>query len=139
MNRVFLVGNLTRKPELRRTPAGLAVSDLGLAVSDKYKNKAGELVEATCFADVVVWGKQAEMCEQYLDKGAPVLVEGRLQFDQWQTEQGEKRSRLRVRADRVQFLGRLRAGGKAPAEGEGAAEPAPAATGNGDGGDAMPF
>jgi single-strand DNA-binding protein len=107
MNRVFLMGNLTREPALRTTPGG-AVSDLGVAVSEKYRNKAGEVVETTCFADVVVWGKQAELCSQYLTKGAPVLVEGRLQLDQWQTENGEKRSRLRVRADRVQFLGRGR-------------------------------
>lgn len=110
LNRVFLMGNLTRKPELRHTPAGLAVADLGVAVSDTYKNKAGELVESTCFADVVVWGRQAETCEQFLSKGAPVVVEGRLQFDQWQTDSGEKRSRLRVRADRVQFVSRGRGG-----------------------------
>jgi single-strand DNA-binding protein len=106
MNRVFLMGNLTRDPELRTTPSGIAVSDLGLAVSEKYKNKAGEMVETVCFADIVVWGRQAEACRQYLGKGAPVMVEGRLQLDQWQTDKGEKRSRLRVRADRVQFLGR---------------------------------
>lgn len=106
MNHVFLMGNLTRDPELRKTPGGLAVSDLGLAVSDRYRNKAGEMVENTCFTDVVVWGRQAETCCEYLRKGAPVIVEGRLQLDQWQTENGEKRSRLRVRAERVQFLGR---------------------------------
>jgi single-strand DNA-binding protein len=104
------MGNLTRKPELRHTPAGLAVADLGVAVSDSYKNKAGEPVEATCFVDVVAWGRQAEACEQFLSKGAAVVVEGRLQFDQWQTDSGEKRSRLRVRADRVQFVGRGRGG-----------------------------
>ncbi len=108
MNRVFLMGNLTRDPALRNTPSGTAVGDLGLAVSEKYKNKAGEVVESTCFADIVVWGRQAEACNQYLAKGSPVIVEGRLQLDQWQTESGEKRSRLRVRADRVQFLGKPR-------------------------------
>lgn len=106
-NRFFvLMGNLTRDPVLRKTPTGLSVSDLGLAVSEKYRNKAGEVVESVCFADIVVWGRQAETCGQYLTKGAPVVVEGRLQLDQWQTDKGEKRSRLRVRADRVQFLGR---------------------------------
>ena len=125
MNRVFLMGNLTRDPALRKTPAGMAVSDLGVAVSEKYRNKAGEIVESTCFADVVVWGRQAETCSQFLLKGAPVMVEGRLQLDQWQTEAGEKRSRLRVRADRIQFLGRPRgAGTPAPAAHP---EPAPAA------------
>ncbi|MEI6807371.1 MAG: single-stranded DNA-binding protein [bacterium] len=106
MNKVFLMGNLTRNPELRKTPTGLSVSDLGLAVSEKYRNKAGEVVESVCFADIVVWGRQAETCQQYLTKGAPVIIEGRLQLDQWQTDKGEKRSRLRVRADRIQFLGR---------------------------------
>ena len=113
MNRVFLMGNLTRDPELRKTPTGLSVSDLGLAVSEKYRNKAGEMVESVCFADIVVWGRQAETCGQYLTKGAPVIVEGRLQLDQWQTDKGEKRSRLRVRADRVQFLGRASKGNEA--------------------------
>lgn len=104
MNRVYLMGNLTRDPALRHTPSGVAVSDLGIAVSDRYRNKGGEVVERTCFADAVVWGRQAETCCEYLRKGAPVLLEGRLQLDQWETENGEKRSRLRVCADRVQFL-----------------------------------
>jgi single-strand DNA-binding protein len=121
MNRVFLMGNLTRDPELRQTQGGVAVSDLGLAVSQKYRNKAGEEVETTCFADIVVWGRQAETCRQYLAKGSPVMVEGQLQLDQWKTEAGEKRSRLRVKADRVQFLGKPR----------GAAAAAAVAAGNG--------
>ncbi|MDF7801586.1 single-stranded DNA-binding protein [Pontiellaceae bacterium B1224] len=104
-NRVLLMGNLTRNPEIRYTPSGTAVADLGLAVSDNYKNKAGEMVEQTCFVDVVVWGRQAETSAEYLHKGSPVFVEGRLQLDQWENQQGEKRSKLRVRADRVQFLG----------------------------------
>lgn len=107
VNRVFLLGNLTRDPDLRQTPSGIPVTDLGLAVNDKYRNKAGEEVETTCFTDVVVWGRRAEACTQYLAKGDPVMVEGRLQFDAWETEAGEKRSRLRVKADRVQFLKRL--------------------------------
>ncbi len=112
VNRVFLLGNLTRDPELRQTSSGMSVSDLGVAVSETYQNKAGETVETKCFTDVVVWGKQAEACSQYLVKGAPVMVEGRLQLDQWDTDSGEKRSRLRVKADRVQFLGRLRGYGE---------------------------
>ena len=108
MNRVILMGNLTRDPQLRKTPSGLSVSDLGLAISERYRNKAGEVVESTCFTDIVVWGRQAETCGEFLVKGSRVVVEGRLQFDQWQTDTGEKRSRLRVRADRVQFLGRTR-------------------------------
>lgn len=105
MNRVFLMGNLTRDPEVRYTPSGTAVGDLGLAVNETYKNKAGETVESTVFVDVEVWSRQAETCAEYLYKGSPVLVEGRLKLDQWENQQGEKRSKLRVRADRVQFLG----------------------------------
>lgn len=105
MNRVFLMGNLTRNPEARKTSNGLQVADLGLAVSEKYRNKDGETVESVCFVDITVWGKLAEHCSHYLEKGKPILVEGRLQFDQWKTDQGENRNRLRVRADRVEFLG----------------------------------
>lgn len=105
LNRVFLIGNLTRDPEVRYTPSGTAVGDLGLAVNETYKNKAGENVESTVFVDVEVWARQAETCAEYLYKGSPVFVEGRLKLDQWENQQGEKRSKLRVRADRVQFLG----------------------------------
>jgi len=104
-NRVFLMGNLTRNPEIRYTPSGRAVVDLGLAINENYKNQAGEVVERACFVDVVVWGRQAETVSEYLHKGSSVFVEGRLQLDQWENQQGEKRSKLRVRADRVQFLG----------------------------------
>ena len=105
LNRVFLMGNLTRDPEVRYTPSGTAVGDLGLAVNETYRNKAGETVESTVFVDVEVWSRQAETCAEYLYKGSPVFVEGRLKLDQWENQQGEKRSKLRVRADRVQFLG----------------------------------
>ena len=104
-NVVILAGNLTRDPEVRQAGDGLTVADLGLACNERYRNKDGDMVDKPCFVDVVVWGKPAEACGQYLKKGAPALVEGRLQLDQWQTKEGEKRSRLRVRADRVQFLG----------------------------------
>lgn len=103
-NRVMLMGNLTRNPELKYTPSGSAVADIGLAVNESFKNKAGETIEQTCFVDVVAWGRQAETAAEYLKKGSPVFVEGRLQFDQWESQQGEKRSKLRVRAERVQFL-----------------------------------
>ena len=103
-NRVMLMGNLTRNPELKHTPSGTAVTDLGLAVNESFKNKAGETVEQTCFVDVVVWGRQAETASEYLTKGSPAFIEGRLQFDQWENQEGEKRSKLRVRAERVQFL-----------------------------------
>jgi len=105
MNKVFLAGHLTRDPQLRYTPSGSAVTDMGLAVDDKYRSKSGELVERTCFVDITAWGRQAETCGEYLSKGSGVLVEGTLEFDQWENKQGEKRSKLRVRAQRVQFLG----------------------------------
>ena len=103
-NRVMLMGNLTRNPELKYTPSGTAVTDLGLAVNESFKNKAGDTVEQTCFVDVVVWGRQAETASEFLRKGSPAFIEGRLQFDQWENQEGEKRSKLRVRAERVQFL-----------------------------------
>ena len=115
LNKVFLAGNLTRDPEVRYTPSGTAVAKLGLAVSDSYTNKAGEKVETTCFVDVDVWSRQAEACGEYLSKGSPVLVEGRLQLDQWESKEGEKRSKLKVHADRIQFLGRSKKGEMADA------------------------
>ncbi len=121
-NRVLLMGNLTRNPEIRYTPSGTAVADLGLAINENFKNKAGETVEQTCFVDVVVWGRQAETSAEYLHKGSPVFVEGRLQLDQWENQQGEKRSKLRVRADRIQFLG-TPAKGSESAAGSGEAAP----------------
>ncbi|MCF7863306.1 MAG: single-stranded DNA-binding protein [Kiritimatiellales bacterium] len=122
------MGNLTRNPDIRYTPSGTAVADLGLAINESFKNKAGEMVEQTCFVDVVVWGRQAETASEYLHKGSPVFVEGRLQLDQWESPQGEKRSKLRVRADRIQFLGTPGKGaeyGAAPAASEPHAESAP--------------
>jgi len=107
MNRVYLLGNLTRDPELRQLPSGTAVAEFGLAVSERYKNKSGEDAESTCFVDIVVWERQAENCAKYLNKGSSVMVEGKLQFDSWEKD-GQKRSKLRVRADNVQFLGKPR-------------------------------
>jgi len=105
MNRVLLMGNLTRDPELRELPSGSKVTDMRMAISENYKNRAGEQVETTCYVDVAAWGRQAETCQQYLQKGSPIFVEGRLRYDEWETDEGQKRSKLRVRADRVQFLG----------------------------------
>ncbi len=105
LNKVMLIGNLTQDPEVRRTSSGTAVSTLRLAVNESYQSKSGERVERTLFLDVDVWDRQAETCEQYLSKGSPVFVEGRLQMDTWDDkETGQKRSRLKVRAERVQFL-----------------------------------
>ncbi|MBU1693647.1 MAG: single-stranded DNA-binding protein [Verrucomicrobia bacterium] len=119
MNKVLLVGNVTRDPEIQRTPSGSSVLDLGVAVSENYKGKDGQVVQSTCFTDVVVWGRQAESCAQYLAKGSPVMVEGRLQLDQWKTEAGENRSKLKIHAQRIQFLGRGRREEPEPVEQEG--------------------
>jgi len=105
LNKVLIMGNLTRDPELRYIPSGTAVCEFGLALNREYKDKAGEKREDVCFVDIVVWGRQGETCNQYLSKGRPVFIEGRLQFDSWESKEGEKRSRLRVVADRVQFMG----------------------------------
>ena len=105
LNKVFLIGNLTRDPELRYTPGGTAVANLGLAVNRKFKDSSGELKEEVCFLTVTVWDKQAEACCQYLSKGRPVFVEGVLQSRFWETNDGQKRSAIDVRAERVQFLG----------------------------------
>lgn len=105
LNKVFLIGNLTRDPELRYTPNGTAVANLGLAVNRRFKDSSGELKEEVCFLTVTVWDKQAEACCQYLKKGRPVFVEGVLQSRFWETSDGQKRSAIDVRAERVQFLG----------------------------------
>ena len=105
INKVFLIGNLTRDPELRYTPGGTAVANLGLAVNRKFKDSSGELKEEVCFLTVTVWDKQAEACCQYLQKGRPVFVVGVLQSRFWETPEGQKRSAIDVRAERVQFLG----------------------------------
>ncbi len=106
MNHVIIMGKLTRDPQLRQTSTGKTVGNLGLAINETRKGNDGQPVESVCFVDIVVWGRQAETCAQFLKKGAGVLIEGRLQYDQWQTETGEKRNRLVVVAKRVQFIGR---------------------------------
>ena len=105
LNKVFLIGNLTRDPELRYTPGGTPVANLGIAVNRRYKDSSGELKEEVCFLTVTVWDKQAEACCQYLHKGRPVFIEGVLQSRFWETSDGQKRSAIDVRAERVQFLG----------------------------------
>lgn len=104
-NRVMLIGNLTRDPEVRYTGSGTAVSTLGLAINRRYTTRAGESREETCFVDIDVWDRQAENCQKYLSKGSPVFVEGTLQMDEWEDrETGQRRSKLKVRALTVQFL-----------------------------------
>lgn len=110
-NKVLLMGNLTRDPELRFTSNGSALAKFGLAVNRKYK--AGEeWKEDVCFVDITVWGKQGENCAEYLSKGRPVFIEGRLQFSSWESDDGQKRNKLEVVANTVQFLGQ--AGGGKP-------------------------
>jgi single-strand DNA-binding protein len=104
-NRVIVMGNLTRDPELKFLPSGTAVCELAIAINENYKDKEGKTVESVVFVEIVVWGKQAESVNTYLTKGASALVEGRLQLDQWESKEGEKRSKMRVRADRVVFVG----------------------------------
>ena len=104
-NKVILVGNLTRDPELKYIPSGTAVAELGLAVNDKRKNPQGEWVDETTFIDVTLWARTAEVANEYLAKGSPVLIEGRLKLDQWENKEGQKRSKLRVIGERMQMLG----------------------------------
>ena len=111
LNKVFLIGNLTRNPELRYTPSGAAVCEFGMAINRTYTSN-NEKKEEVCFLEVVVWGKQAEACDKYLQKGAPLLVEGRIQMDQWTDKETQKqRSKLKIVAERTQFIGAPRNGG----------------------------
>ncbi len=99
------MGNLTRDPELRYTPGGAALASFGLAVNRKYK-QGDEMKEEVCFVDITVWGKQGENCAQYLSKGSGAFIEGRLRLNSWETSDGQKRNKLEVVAENVQFLGR---------------------------------
>ncbi len=104
-NRVILLGNLTRDPQIRYLPSGVAVCDLGLAVNDRRKNANGEWVDEATFVDITLWERTAEIAGEYLSKGSPVLIEGRLKLDTWQDKDGQKRSKLKVTGDRMQLLG----------------------------------
>lgn len=103
-NRVFLVGNLTRDPELRYTPQGTAVATLRLAINTFFKDKSNQTQKEVCFINVVVWAQMAEVCNQYLQKGRSVFVEGRLLSRSWQDNEGKNRSIIEVRASKVQFM-----------------------------------
>lgn len=105
VNKVHLLGNLTREPEMRYTPKGTAVCQIGLALNRKRKDQDGQTVEEVTFVDVTLWGRTAEIAEQYLSKGRPVYIEGRLQLDTWEDKgTGEKRSRLKVIGENLQLL-----------------------------------
>ena len=125
LNKVLLMGNLTRDPEVKYTPKGNAVGDLAIAINDSYKAQDGSIKETVTYVDIEVWGRQAETCKQYLTKGRPIFVEGQLRLDQWESPQGEKKSRLKVRADRIQFLG-------SPGGGGGGSRPASSSTSTGE-------
>lgn len=105
LNKIFIMGNLTRDPELRYVPSGTAVANFTVAVNRVYKDKTGARKDDTSFIRVVVWGKIAEVCGEYLTKGRPVLVEGRLQSRSWEGQDGQRRNTIEVVADSVQFLG----------------------------------
>jgi single-strand DNA-binding protein len=128
-NKVILVGNLTRDPELRYTPKGMAIAKIGLAVNRVWRNEAGESKEEVTFVDVDAFGRQAETLAQYMKKGSPLLVEGRLKLDQWDDKQtGQKRSKLGVIVEGFQFLGGGRGEqGDSPRRAPTAAAPAAAA------------
>lgn len=112
VNKVILVGNCTRDPEVRYTPKGTAVTDLGLAMNRYYSSDGGEKREETTFVDVTLWGRQAEVAAEYLKKGRPVYIEGRLQMDSWEDKNsGQKRSKLKVVGEQMQLLGSREGGG----------------------------
>ncbi|HNV72592.1 MAG TPA: single-stranded DNA-binding protein [Candidatus Ozemobacteraceae bacterium] len=126
LNRVFLVGNLTRDPELNYTPQGTAVGKFSIAVNRQYKGSDGEMKKQTDFFNIVVWGKTGETCKKFLTKGRSVLVEGRLQNRSYETQDKQKRTVTEIVADNVQFLGGSMGGGSRPDDGgyAGGGEPA---------------
>ncbi|RMF85696.1 MAG: single-stranded DNA-binding protein, partial [Planctomycetota bacterium] len=104
-NKVFLIGNLTRDPELKYLPSNMAVCELGMAVNRTWRDRDGNQKEETCFVDMTAFGRQAETLNQYMSRGRPLFVEGRLKFDSWTAQDGSKRSKLRVVIENFQFLG----------------------------------
>ena len=106
LNRVILIGNLTKDPELRVTPNGTSVSTIRLAINRRRPSSSGEAANNTDYFNVVVWGKSAELCQEYLKKGSPVAIDGRLQSRAWETQDGQRRSTVEVVAENVQFLWR---------------------------------
>lgn len=106
LNKVMLIGNLTRDPEVRYTPKGTAVTDIGMAINRNYSTDDGDKREETTFVDITFWGRQAEVLGQYMKKGRPLYIEGRLQLDSWDDKNtGQKRSKLKVVGENFQFLG----------------------------------
>lgn len=110
LNKVIIIGNLCKDPELRYTPQGMAVCNLRLACNRVWKDRSGEKKEEVCFITVVVWSKRAENCNQYLKKGSPILIEGRLQSRSWENAQGVKQYTIEILAENMQFLDRTKEG-----------------------------
>jgi len=127
-NKVYLMGNLTRDPEMRVTPKGTAICQFGLAISRSWKDESGQTREETAFVDIEAWGKQGEVISKYCAKGRPLFVEGRLKFDQWEDKtSGQKRSKLKVVLENFQFIGNRGDGAPAgPGAGQGDASDVPA-------------
>ena len=133
-NKVILLGNLTRDPELRYTPQGSAVCEFALALNYVYTNKqTGQKVEEVSFIDIVAWGKTGEICAEYLKKGRQVMIEGRLKQDRWEAQDGKKMSKVRVTAENVQFVGSRPEGGGGGGAGAKGGGAAPAGGGPDDG------
>jgi len=109
-NRVILMGNLTRDPELRYLQSGMAVADIGLAVNDRRKGQNGEWIDDTTFVDITLWGRTAEVVCEYCSKGKPLFVEGRLKYETWESE-GQKKNKLKVVGERIQLIGSKEGGG----------------------------
>ncbi len=107
-NKVFLMGNLTRDPELRYTQSGTALASFGIAVSRNWTSPEGEKKEDVCFVDITMFGKRGEIISEYFSKGSPIFIEGRLQFRQWESQDGQKRNALRVVAEDFQFIGQTK-------------------------------
>jgi single-strand DNA-binding protein len=105
VNKVLLMGRLTRDPELRSIPSGMQVAEFGLAMGRQWRSQSGEMQQETTFVDIAVWGRQGENVHKYLTKGRQVFVEGRLKYDSWEGRDGQKRTRLTVVADSVTFIG----------------------------------
>src|SRR4029077_8844671 len=131
-NKVMLMGNLTRDPEIRYTPKGTAVAEIGLAINRYFSGENGEKREETTFVDVTLWGRTAEIAGEYLKKGRPVFIEGRLQLDSWEDKQsGQKRSKLKIVGEEMQLIGPRSDGGGGGGGGErehsggGSSRPAP--------------
>ena len=141
-NKIFLMGNLTRDPQLSYLPSQTAVVDFGLAVNRRWTGKDGEKKESTCFVDCRAFSQQAETINKYLSKGKPIFIEGRLDFDTWTSQDGSKRSKHRVTVERFQFIGQASADEKArsaPQQGGAGQGPQAGAQADDFGGDDIPF